>query len=146
MKPTDKIFDELKLLIVDQLGLRADKVTPFASFMDDLGIYGDDGYELFKVLDEYYDIEWDGLDVGVMFGNEGSGLLLPWDLKNNCALYECQPCSVSDVVKAIESGKWEPTPLVLKTSVKLFGLYTASYLYFGALVIILGIGIFSILL
>lgn len=51
------MFDKVKEIIVDQLGIDADKVTPEASFVDDLGADSLDLVELVMSLEEEYGIE-----------------------------------------------------------------------------------------
>ena len=53
----EEIFNEVKEIIVDQLGVEADKVTMEASFIDDLGADSLDIVELIMALEEKYDTE-----------------------------------------------------------------------------------------
>ncbi len=50
------IFDKVKDLIVDQLGVDASKVTPEASFIEDLGADSIDIVELIMALEEEFGI------------------------------------------------------------------------------------------
>jgi acyl carrier protein len=50
------IFDKVKDLIVDQLGVDASKVTPEASFVEDLGADSIDIVELIMALEEEFGI------------------------------------------------------------------------------------------
>ncbi len=52
-----ELFDKVKKIIVDQLGIDADKVTLEASFVDDLGADSLDLVELVMALEEEYGIE-----------------------------------------------------------------------------------------
>lgn len=143
MKTKDQIFEELKPRIIEFLGVKPEKVTIGASFRDDLGVWGDDGDELFEFLDEYYDVDWTELDLGVLFGNEGSGFLLPWHLKNSCVMYQAQPCTVNDVVDAIQLGKWCQKPLIPISNNRRFALYIGSYFQWGFISSILAFGIYA---
>lgn len=49
--------EKLKAIVVDQLGVEADKVLPEASFVDDLGADSLDLVELIMALEEEYGIE-----------------------------------------------------------------------------------------
>lgn len=49
--------DRVKEIIVEQLGVEADQVTPDASFVDDLGADSLDTVELVMALEEEFDIE-----------------------------------------------------------------------------------------
>ena len=51
------IEDRVKDIIVDQLGVNADQVTPEAKFVDDLGADSLDTVELVMAFEEEFDIE-----------------------------------------------------------------------------------------
>ena len=51
------VEDRVKELIVDQLGVSAEQVTPEASFIDDLGADSLDTVELIMALEEEFEIE-----------------------------------------------------------------------------------------
>jgi acyl carrier protein len=51
------IEDKVKEIIVDQLGVDAEQVTPEASFIDDLGADSLDTVELVMALEEEFNIE-----------------------------------------------------------------------------------------
>ena len=51
------IEDRVKDIIVDQLGVNADKVTPEAKFVEDLGADSLDTVELVMAFEEEFDIE-----------------------------------------------------------------------------------------
>jgi acyl carrier protein len=54
---TDEIFDSVKAIIVEQLGVSEASVTKDASFIDDLGADSLDIVELVMALEEEFDIE-----------------------------------------------------------------------------------------
>jgi acyl carrier protein len=55
---SDKSIEErVKEIIVDQLGVSADQVTPEAKFVEDLGADSLDTVELVMALEEEFDIE-----------------------------------------------------------------------------------------
>ena len=54
---TDEIFDKVKEIIVEQLGVAEDSITTEASFIDDLGADSLDIVELIMALEEEFDIE-----------------------------------------------------------------------------------------
>ena len=60
-RPSTKLFSELegkvKDIIVEQLGVEADKVVPGASFIDDLGADSLDTVELIMAIEEEFDTE-----------------------------------------------------------------------------------------
>lgn len=51
-----EVFDKVKDLIVDQLGVDASKVTPEASFVEDLGADSIDIVELIMTLEEEFGV------------------------------------------------------------------------------------------
>ena len=50
-------FDEIKAIVAEQLGVEAEKVTPGASFANDLGADSLDTVELVMALEEKFKIE-----------------------------------------------------------------------------------------
>lgn len=57
MANKDQIFDKVKGIIVEQLGVEEDEVTPDASFIEDLGADSLDIVELIMALEEEFDLE-----------------------------------------------------------------------------------------
>ena len=51
------VFEKVKKIIVEQLGVEEDDVTPEASFIDDLGADSLDIVELIMALEEEFGIE-----------------------------------------------------------------------------------------
>ncbi len=57
MAGKDAIFEKVKTIIVDQLGVGEDEVSLEASFIDDLGADSLDLVELVMALEEEFDLE-----------------------------------------------------------------------------------------
>ncbi len=57
MATKEQIFDKVKEIIVDQLGVEEDEVTPESSFIDDLGADSLDIVELIMALEEEFGLE-----------------------------------------------------------------------------------------
>jgi len=57
MASQDALFEKVKAIIVDQLSVEEDEVTPEASFIEDLGADSLDIVELIMALEEEFDIE-----------------------------------------------------------------------------------------
>lgn len=57
MATAEEIEEKIKSIIVEQLGVSIDEVTPEASFIEDLGADSLDIVELIMALEEEYDIE-----------------------------------------------------------------------------------------
>ena len=53
----EEIFDKLKELVVDQLGVEEDEVTMEASMQDDLGADSLDVFQIIMGIEEEFDIE-----------------------------------------------------------------------------------------
>ncbi|WP_414549470.1 acyl carrier protein [Anabaena sp. CCY 0017] len=51
------IFEKVKKIVVDQLSVETDKITPQANFANDLGADSLDTVELVMALEEEFDIE-----------------------------------------------------------------------------------------
>jgi len=51
------VFDDVKAIIVEQLGVKPEEVTPDASFVEDLGADSLDTVELVMALEEKFDLE-----------------------------------------------------------------------------------------
>jgi acyl carrier protein len=57
MASAEEIAERIKSIIVEQLGVGLDEVTPEASFIEDLGADSLDIVELIMALEEEYDME-----------------------------------------------------------------------------------------
>ena len=57
MSSTDEVAERIKSIIVEQLSVSAEEVTPEASFIEDLGADSLDIVELIMALEEEYDME-----------------------------------------------------------------------------------------
>lgn len=53
----EKIFEKVKTIIVEQLGINEAEVTPDASFVEDLGADSLDVVELIMALEEEFDLK-----------------------------------------------------------------------------------------
>jgi acyl carrier protein len=56
-KPMSSIEERVKKIVVEQLGVKEDEVTPNASFVDDLGADSLDTVELVMALEEEFECE-----------------------------------------------------------------------------------------
>lgn len=57
MASSEEIAERVKAIIVEQLGVALEEVTPEASFIEDLGADSLDIVELIMALEEEYDME-----------------------------------------------------------------------------------------
>jgi acyl carrier protein len=51
------VFDRVKAIVVEQLGVEGDQVTPQSKFVEDLGADSLDVVELVMALEEEFDLE-----------------------------------------------------------------------------------------
>lgn len=119
-------FDKISEIIADVAGVDRARISMASDLRRDLGIAGDDGDDLFAAIGDAFDVDWTGLDLAIHFGNEGFGLPLPWQLRNNAILYEPQPALVSDIVQAVDTGRWPGTSRVPRPRAKRATLYLLS--------------------
>ena len=99
--------------------------------MEDIGIYGDDGYDLIQELDERFEMDWEGLRLGVHFGSEGLGPPLPpWRVRGSDFWYEPEPLTVERLVRDLRAGRWSGTALVPLRRRTRLNLFIASWTLF----------------
>jgi hypothetical protein len=105
MKSTNEIFIKLKTLLVKKMGLNSERVILEAALRCDLNIRGDDGDELFELIEQHFDVDWTGVDSAAIFGPEG---LFQFDYAQlEDGTYVEQECSIRDIVNLIYYGKWQ---------------------------------------
>jgi acyl carrier protein len=109
------VFERVREIIAEFTGVDRARITMDSDLCRDLGVAGDDGGDLFRALDDAFEVDWTDLDLGVHFGSEAWSLPFPWHLKNDRVMYLTQPCKVSDIVQAVEIGRWPGTELTLRS-------------------------------
>ena len=57
MSDNKEVFDKVKKIIIDHLGVEEDKIVESAAFVDDLGAYSLDQVELVMAFEEEFGIE-----------------------------------------------------------------------------------------
>lgn len=123
-------MEQIREIISLHAGVEQSSIKLESDLRSDLGISGDDGDELFEDLNEVFNVDWSELDLGVHFGNEGSGPPLPWHLNGNCLMYEVQPCKVSDIVRAVNEGRWHGSERILRSKSARIWMYVwSSFVY-----------------
>ena len=60
------LFEEIKQIVTEQLGVKPEDVKPTASFKDDLGADSLDAVELIMALEEKFGIEISDIDAEMM--------------------------------------------------------------------------------
>lgn len=142
----EEVFRRVMHAVRDISGHPEDRITPDARLMEDLGIYGDDGYELIRVLDDQFEMDWNDFDVSVHFGMEGLGAPLPWHLADSAAYLQHQPITVAQLVDAIGRGRWQGTPRLPRAPAQRWSAWGASWIQFGCLIAVAGGGLVMLLI
>jgi len=94
-------------------GTKPEKIRPDARIAEDIGLYGDDGYDLIQELDEKFEMDWGGLRLGVHFGSEGFGPPQPpWRVRGSDFWYRREPLTIERLVRELRTGCWSGTALV----------------------------------
>lgn len=63
-------IDELRSIISEETGNPLNKVQPTSKLVSELGIGGDDGYELMELLANKYNVDLSNIDFYQYFGDE----------------------------------------------------------------------------
>ena len=108
--------------MVEQTGLATEEeLTPETHLADDLGIAGDDGYELLEAFCEEFEIQnMEEIEPAEYFGTEGGPNpfeiyvflydLYKWvfDRQKLKGTRSCSPLYLRDLVKSAEAKRWIP--------------------------------------
>ena len=110
-----ELYARVKALVVEQTRASAEKINPDTLLADDLGIAGDDGYELLEAFCEEFEIQnMSEIEPYEYFGPEGCN---PFDIFvfyyylvfDREKLKEfCPALTLRDLVKSAEAKKWIP--------------------------------------
>lgn len=66
----EAVVDEVRALLSDYTGRRIEDIHETSELYPDLGIAGDDGYDLIVLLAKRYGADFQGIDLGAYFGDE----------------------------------------------------------------------------
>ena len=111
-----ELLARVKTLVAEQMRISVEELTPDTLLADDLGIAGDDGYELLDALCEEFEIEnMDEINPYEYFGPEGSDyfeiyvVLYDWVFKKKERDDSgITPLYLRDLVKSAEAKRWIP--------------------------------------
>ena len=112
-----ELYARIKTLVVEQTGLASEEeLTPETHLADDLGIAGDDGYELLEAFCEAFEIQnMEEIEPSEYFGTEGGPnpfeiyvFLYYLVFSREKQHYSCSPLYLRDLVKSAEAGRWIP--------------------------------------
>ena len=112
-----ELYARIKTLVVEQTGLATEEeLTPETHLANDLGIAGDDGYELLEAFCEEFEIQnMEEIEPAEYFGTEGGPnpfeiyvflYYLVFDREKQH--YSYSPLYLRDLVKSAEAGRWIP--------------------------------------
>jgi len=106
-------FNRVKELLVESVGVSEHEVSPEATLFGDLGIDGDDAYDLFVDFAERFAVDMTGFVLSRHFGPEAGGNpVTALYIMARTLLYGPHraagvvPVKVADLVEAAERGKW----------------------------------------
>ena len=113
-----ELYARVKVFVAEQWSTSEEKLTPDTHLADDLGIAGDDGYELIEAFCEEFEIQnMSEIDPYEYFGPEGCNpfyvyiLLYHWVFgreKLNDSYHSVTPLYLRDLVKSAEAKRWIP--------------------------------------
>lgn len=111
-----ELYTRVKVLIAEQTWVSEEELTPDTHLAEDLGIAGDDGYELLEAFCETFEIEnMSEIEPYDYFGPEATNpfyvyvLLYYWVFnreKLNEPNYSLTPLYLRDLVKSAETKRW----------------------------------------
>ena len=112
-----ELYAQVKVLVAEHASwVSEEELTPDTHLADDLGIAGDDGYELLEAFCETFEIEnMSEIEPYDYFGPEGCNpfyvyvLLYYWVFnreKLNEPYYSLRPLYLRDLVKSAEAKRW----------------------------------------
>ena len=113
-----ELYTRVKALIAEQTWVSEEELTPDTHLAEDLGIAGDDGYELLEAFCETFEIEnMSEIEPYDYFGPEALDpfyvyvFLYYWVFnreKLNEPYYSLMPLYLRDLVKSAEAKRWIP--------------------------------------
>ena len=112
-----ELYARIKTLVVEQTGLGSEEeLTPETHLADDLGIAGDDGYELLEAFCEEFEIQnMEEIEPAEYFGIESGPnpfeiyiFLYYLVFNREKQHYSSSPLYLRDLVKSAEAGRWIP--------------------------------------
>ena len=104
---SESTFDRLKELIVEQIGVHQNEVTPNARLYEDLGVYGDDATDLLIEYGKRFNVDVSKFMAADYFKGEGidviGGLIRLFSGKQSVG--RLKTLTVNDLEKGIVAGK-----------------------------------------
>ena len=127
----DEVFTRVAATVQKLTGLPPEHIDLKSRVAEDLGLWGDDGWDLIERLDEEFQVDWEGFDGGIHYGWEGFGPpLLPWHVSRSPFVFEPQPLILRDLVQAIRERRWPGTPRIPAPLGRRLSVHAASWALF----------------
>ena len=98
--------DKVLEIIAYEGGIKGDRLHDEAKLEDDLGITGDDLWDVLDHMDKEFGIDWGDTDFSYFFYPECAGFI--WSLLNKDKVNSIKrhPITVGHLVKVAEAKKW----------------------------------------
>lgn len=94
MSITDDVVD----LISSTTGVKKEKLKPNALIEDDLGVTGDDAWELMEEIHKKFNVDFSDFEFSLHFGSE-----VGWHVAEEYGYY---PVSVGHLIDVVKNKKW----------------------------------------
>lgn len=100
-------FDRVRDLLIREFGIKPSKIKPEARIREDLGICGDDGFDMFTALHDQFGVDLADYDHEQYFEPEmwssGAFFTKEWWTQ----FKHPQTITVAQLVQAVRTGKWK---------------------------------------
>jgi len=108
---TSDIAEPELIAMVQRITRSRKTISRSAAIYQDLGIAGDDAYELFGMISARFGTSFQGFDWPSYFPNETEGLFFYWAAKMGLRDKKRRTLTVGHLLAVIERGTWfEATP------------------------------------
>ena len=110
----DATFEAVRHFVAEQSGNRVERLARETRLLHDLGIDGDDAFELFLAFGERFHVDLSPMEWPAYFGHEGDALgrAIKRLVGGPRAVDDKLPVALEDLAAAAEAGCW---PSELKT-------------------------------
>lgn len=110
----ESLFHLVKDIVVKETHAHPDEVQLHTRIEDDLGITGDDAWELMETFKSRFKIDMAACDHNKHYDSEGWGCILFWWCLGQAREYE--PVTVEHLVRVAQEGRWLNPPLISKNT------------------------------
>jgi hypothetical protein len=90
---------------------KSKKITPSTRLFHDLGIGGDDAWELLESVAKHFGTSFADMEFGAYFSNEGESSIYYWFMRVGLFRSQIRPMTVAHLGAVVSKGSWfEPPP------------------------------------